>query len=177
MSIWSLFFVFLKIGWLTLGGGYVMVPLFLDEIVKKRRWLEEEEFMKSLTLAQLFPGPIALNLAVSVGYRLKGLKGAILSALAVVIPSFVSILVIAIFFLNFQKLKVVQGFFYGVRPAVASFMVTAIVGLLSKYKWSFIRIVILLLLSFALIFLKINPVYVILISLGVIILWVYFFNR
>lgn len=71
MRLTDLFFIFLKIGWLTLGGGYVMIPLFLEEIVKKRNYMDEEEFIKALTLAQLFPGPIAFNLAVSVGYKLK----------------------------------------------------------------------------------------------------------
>uniref|UniRef100_A0A7C3RKU3 Chromate transporter n=1 Tax=Dictyoglomus thermophilum TaxID=14 RepID=A0A7C3RKU3_DICTH len=176
MKLTDLFFIFLKIGWLTLGGGYVMIPLFLEEIVKRRNYMDEEEFIKTLTLAQLFPGPIAFNLAVSVGYKLGKIKGAIISALAVVIPSFVSILVIAIFFLNFQKLKIVQGFFYGLRPAIASAMVLAVFEIFKKRKWNTLRFLSFLFLSLILIVFKINPIYIIIPSLIVIILWVYFKN-
>lgn len=173
MEIWDLFLVFLKIGWLTLGGGYVMVPLFMEEIVKKRNWMKEEEFIKTLTLAQLFPGPIAFNLAVAVGYRLKRTKGAILCGLAVVLPSFISILIIAMFFLSIEKTRIIQGIFYGLRPAIAAAMVLAIYDLFKKRKWTLVRLFSFFLLSFGLIILKINPVYIILLSLGVIILWVF----
>lgn len=174
MSAWDLFFVFLKIGWLTLGGGYVMVPLFMEEIVKKRGWLSDEDFIKTLTLAQLFPGPIAFNLAVAVGYRLKKTKGAFLCGLAVVLPSFVSILAIAIFFLSIERTKVVQGIFYGLRPAIASVMVLAVYELFRKNKWNFYRLFSFSVLAFFLIILKINPIYVILLSLGFVILWVFY---
>jgi len=173
MNLWELFFVFLKIGWLTLGGGYVMVPLFLEEIVKKKGWMDEETFLQTLTLAQLFPGPIAFNLAVAVGYKLKRIKGTIISGIAVVLPSFISILVIAIFFLNFEKSKIVQGLFYGIRPAIASAMVIAVLELIKKRKWSKLNITSFLFMSVLLIFFKVNPIYLILISLGVVILWVY----
>ena len=93
--------------------------------------------------------------------------------LAVVLPSFVSILVIAIFFLSFEKLKIVQGFFYGIRPAIASAMVVAVLELIKKRKWSKLNILSFTVLSILLIFFKINPIYIILISLGVVILWVY----
>lgn len=174
MSMWDLFFVFLKIGWLTLGGGYVMVPLFMQEIVKKKGWLREEDFIKTLTLAQLFPGPIAFNLAVAVGYRLKKTKGAFLCGLAVVLPSFISILAIAIFFLSIEKTKIVQGIFYGLRPAIASAMVIAVCELFKKNRWNFYKGVSFFVLAFSLIVLKVNPIYVILLSLGFVILWVFY---
>ncbi len=173
MNCWELFFVFIKIGWLTLGGGYVMIPLFLEEIVKKRKWLKEEEFLEILTLAQLFPGPIAFNFAVAVGYRLKKTKGALISALGVVLPSFISILVIAIFLIRWQKNRIVQGFFYGIRPAIAGLMVYSVYELFKKLNLTLSKISIIFLLSFILIFFKINPMYIILVSLGISILWVY----
>lgn len=173
MSYWELFFVFLKIGWLTLGGGYVMIPLFLEEIVKKRNWLREEEFLETLTLAQLFPGPIAFNFAVAVGYRLKRYKGALMSALGVILPSFISILIIAIFFIKWQKSKIVQGLFYGMRPAIAGLMIYSIYEIFKKVSLTFFKIFIIIFLSFILIFFRINPIYIILISLGISIIWVY----
>ncbi|MGB9857704.1 MAG: chromate transporter [Dictyoglomaceae bacterium] len=173
MNYWDLFLVFLKIGWLTLGGGYVMIPLFLEEIVRKRKWINENEFLETLTLAQLFPGPIAFNFAIAVGYRLKKLKGVIVSALGVVLPSFISILVIAIFFLKFQHERFIQGLFYGLRPAIAGLMVYSVYEILKKNSFTTLRILLIIFLCFLLIALKINPMYIILLSLGGAILWVY----
>jgi len=173
MSYIDLFWVFLKIGWLTLGGGYVMIPLFMEEFVKKRKWVTQDEFLETLTLAQLFPGPIALNFAVAIGYRLKRLKGALVSATAVILPSFVSILVIAIFFLRFEENKFVQGLFYGLRPAIAGLMVFSIYEILSKYKFTYIKIIIAILFTLVLILFKLNPVYIIILALIGSILWVY----
>lgn len=173
MSCIDLFWVFLKIGWLTLGGGYVMIPLFMEEFVKKRKWVTQDEFLETLTLAQLFPGPIALNFAVAIGYRLKRLKGALVSATAVILPSFVSILVIAIFFLRFEENKFVQGLFYGLRPAIAGLMVFSIYEILSKYKFTYIKIIITILFTLVLILFKLNPVYIIILALIGSILWVY----
>lgn len=169
----ELFLLFLKIGWLTLGGGYVMIPLFMEEFVKKRRWLDEREFLDVLTFAQLFPGPIALNFGVSLGYKLKGVKGAFLSALAVFLPSFVSILVIAIFFLKFQQNRYVQGLFYGLRPAIAGLMIYSVIDLISKEKLSFSRVFIIALFSFVLLFFKLNPAYLIFLAFGGSVLWVF----
>ena len=173
MNYWDLFLVFFKIGWLTLGGGYVMIPLFLEEIVRKRKWINENEFLETLTLAQLFPGPIAFNFAIAVGYRLKKLKGVIVSALGVVLPSFISILVIAIFFLKFQHERFIQGLFYGLRPAIAGLMVYSVYEILKKNSFTTLRILLIIFLCFLLIALKINPMYIILLSLGGAILWVY----
>ncbi|MEN2984597.1 MAG: chromate transporter [Dictyoglomaceae bacterium] len=173
MFYWELFFVFLKIGWLTIGGGYVMIPLFLEEIVKKRKWLKEEEFLETLTLAQLFPGPIAFNFAVAVGYRLKKYKGALISALGVIIPSFVSILIIAMFFIKWHKSKIIQGLLYGMRPAIAGLMAYSVYELLKKMNFTLLKIFIIISLSFILIFFKINPIYIIITSFVFSIIWVY----
>jgi len=174
MNLWELFLVFLKIGWLTLGGGYVMIPLFLEEIVKKKKWIDEKEFLDLLTFAQLFPGPIAFNFAVVVGYRLRRLKGVILSTLGIILPSFISILIIAIFFIKWQQNKFVQGLFYGLRPAIAGIMAYSIYEILRKNSFSLYKLFIMIFLAILLIFLKINPIYIILISLIISIIWVYF---
>ena len=89
---------FLKIGAFTFGGGYAMIPIIHYEVVNKRNWLNEKEFVELLTIAQAAPGPISLNTAVFVGYKCKGYKGALAAILGVVIPSFVIILVVAMFF-------------------------------------------------------------------------------
>jgi chromate transport protein ChrA len=101
--LWQLFISFLKIGAFTFGGGYAMVPLIEREVIDKRGWVEREDFLDLLTIAQSAPGPIALNTAVFVGYRIKGLKGAFASVAGIVLPSFVIILLVAIFFADIRQ--------------------------------------------------------------------------
>ena len=96
--LWSLFISFLKIGAFTFGGGYAMVPLIEREVIDNRGWVQREDFLDLLTIAQSAPGPIALNTAVFVGYRIAGIWGALSSLLGIVIPSFTIILLVAIFF-------------------------------------------------------------------------------
>ena len=125
----NIFWSFLKIGAFTFGGGYAMIPLIQHEVINSRGWLTKEEFVELLTLAQAAPGPIALNTAVFVGYKQRGYLGSLASVLGVVIPSFVIILVVAIFFANMRQNQWVDAAFKGMRPAVVALIVAPIVGL------------------------------------------------
>lgn len=127
--LWQLFISFLKIGAFTFGGGYAMVPLIEREVIDKRGWVEREDFLDLLTIAQSAPGPIALNTAVFVGYRIKGLKGAFASVAGIVLPSFVIILLVAIFFADIRQNCYVDAAFRAMRPAVVALIVAPIVGL------------------------------------------------
>ncbi|MCD8293403.1 MAG: chromate transporter, partial [Prevotellaceae bacterium] len=102
------FLIFFKIGAFTIGGGYAMVPLIENEIVTKRRWLAPEDFIDLLAISQSAPGILAVNISIFVGYRLHGIKGSIVTALGTVLPSFLIILAIAIFFNNFKDNTVVE---------------------------------------------------------------------
>lgn len=125
----NIFWSFLKIGAFTFGGGYAMIPLIQHEVINSRGWLTKEEFVELLTLAQAAPGPIALNTAVFVGYKQRGYLGSLASVLGVVIPSFMIILVVAIFFANMRQNQWVDAAFKGMRPAVVALIVAPIVGL------------------------------------------------
>ncbi|MBQ0022844.1 MAG: chromate transporter [Prevotellaceae bacterium] len=116
----DLFLTFAKIGGFTLGGGYAMVPVMEKEIVEKKHWLKKEEFMDILVVAQSTPGLFAIDMASHIGYKLKGVLGGIIGALAVALPSIVSILLIAIFFQSFKDNVYVEKFFMGVRPCVVA---------------------------------------------------------
>ena len=98
MIFWQLFASYLKIGFFGFGGGYAMLPLIEQELIAKRGWIEHKEFLDLLTLAQSVPGPIAINTSVFVGYKMRGLKGAVAALLGSVLPSFVIILAIALMF-------------------------------------------------------------------------------
>ena len=114
------FSIFFKIGAFTIGGGYAMVPLIEDEIVTKRGWLAKEDFIDLLAIAQSSPGILAVNISIFIGYRLKGVLGSIVTALGTVLPSFLIILAIALFFHNFKDNAVVERVFMGIRPAVVA---------------------------------------------------------
>ena len=119
--LWSLFISFLKIGAFTFGGGYAMVPLIEREVIDNRGWVQREDFLDLLTIAQSAPGPIALNTAVFVGYRIAGIWGALSSLLGIVIPSFTIILLVAIFFADIRDNSV---FFYNIVGASNAYKYT-----------------------------------------------------
>ena len=114
------FGIFFKIGAFTIGGGYAMVPLIENEIVKKRKWIAQDDFMDLLAISQSAPGILAVNISIFIGYKLKGIRGSIITALGTVLPSFIIILAIALFFHNFKDNVIVERIFKGIRPAVVA---------------------------------------------------------
>ncbi|MBR4952534.1 MAG: chromate transporter [Alistipes sp.] len=131
----EIFWSFLKIGAFTFGGGYAMIPLIQHEVIHRRGWIEERNFLDLLTLAQTAPGPIALNTAVFVGYKRRGYLGALSAILGVILPSFLVILVVAIFFASIRNNAYVDAAFKGMRPAVVALIVAPIVGLTKGMRW------------------------------------------
>lgn len=134
-SLWSIFYSFLKIGAFTFGGGYAMIPLIEAEMIQKRGWLSHEEFINQLTIAQSVPGPIALNTAVFVGYKTRGIKGALCALLGVVIPSFAIILLIATSFADFKDNTIVAAAFKGMRPAVVALIAAPLINMAKGMSW------------------------------------------
>lgn len=94
------FGIFFKIGAFTIGGGYAMVPLIENEIVTKRNWISKDDFIDLLAIAQSAPGILAVNISIFIGYKLRGIWGSLVTALGTVLPSFVIILAIAMFFIT-----------------------------------------------------------------------------
>jgi chromate transporter len=115
-----LFGIFFKIGAFTIGGGYAMVPIIEDEIVKKRNWISQDDFVNLLAISQTSPGILAVNISIFIGYKLRGIRGSIVTALGTVMPSFLIILAIALFFSNYKDNAVVERIFKGIRPAVVA---------------------------------------------------------
>ena len=127
-SLTTIFVSFLKIGMFTFGGGYAMLPLIEQELITKRRWIEQKEFLDLLPLAQSVPGPIAVNTSVFVGYKVRGLRGAAAALLGTVTPSFVIILVIAVFFA-------------GIRPAVVALIIGPVLTLSRGMHWTMLVVI------------------------------------
>ena len=116
----SLFSTFFKIGRFTLGGGYAMIPIIEAEVVDKHKWVTREEFLDLIAVAQSCPGVFAANISIFIGYKLKKVPGAIVTCLGTCLPSFLIILLIAMFFRHFQDNPVVASIFRGIRPAVVA---------------------------------------------------------
>ena len=128
-ALHTIFASFFKIGLFTFGGGYAMIPLIEREMIDRRAWVGRREFLDQLTLAQSVPGPIAVNTAVFVGYRMRGLRGAAAALLGTVLPSFVIILTIALFFAGIRQNPVIDAAFKGMRPAVVALIIGPVVSL------------------------------------------------
>lgn len=128
-ELWHLFLAFFKIGTFTLGGGYAMLPLIQREVVEKKQWVDNREFIELLALAQTSPGPIAVNAAVFVGYKHKGVIGSLSACLGITLPSFLIILIVAIYLIGFRDNHYVVSFFKGIRPAVVALIAAPLYAL------------------------------------------------
>lgn len=160
-SLWQLFGVFAKIGAFTIGGGYAMISLIQNEIVR-RKWLSEDDFSELITLAQTAPGLLAVNISIFTGFRLRGVKGSIVATLASILPSFLIILAIAMAFSGFQDNPIVIRVFKGIRPVVVALILVPMINMVRKsddtwWKWV-LSAVVLALVGF----LGVSPIYILL---------------
>ncbi|MBO5216642.1 MAG: chromate transporter [Alistipes sp.] len=156
----ELFWSFFKIGLFTFGGGYAMISIIEREVIRRKGWIEQKEFLDLLTLAQSAPGPIALNTSVFVGYKMYGYRGALSALLGVALPSFLIILLIAIFFAQFRHNPVVDAAFKGMRPAVVALIIAPILGFTKGMKWYLLAVA--AAVALAVWYLGISPIYILL---------------
>lgn len=164
----DLFFSFFKIGAFTIGGGYAMIPLIEREVVDNKRWIEKEEFTEMLALAQTSPGPIAVNTAVFVGYKLSKVRGSLVAILGAILPSFVIILLIAFFFSQtFRTSELVQRIFKGIRPVVIALIAVPACNMLVKIGWKYNPLLIALLSTLLIASLDVSPI-IVLVGAGIV---------
>lgn len=116
----TLLLTFFRIGAFTLGGGYAMIPIIEEAVVTRRRWIKREEFLDLIAVAQSCPGVFAVNISTFIGYKLRQTPGALVAALGCVLPSFLIILAIAMFFQQFEDVAWVAACFNGIRPATVA---------------------------------------------------------
>ena len=133
-SLWLLFINMLKIGLFTFGGGYAMIHLLENEFVSKKKWIEEDEFMDLVAIAESTPGPIAINCSTYIGYRKEKILGAVLATLGMCIPSFTIIFLISLFFNQFLSIGWVSSAFKGIQVCVVFLIFSAGVKMLKKMK-------------------------------------------
>lgn len=130
--MFELFKTFFKIGAFTFGGGYAMIPLIQKETVEKHGWISDDDILEIIAIAESTPGPIAINSATFIGYRIAGILGAACATFGVVLPSFIIITAIAAILNEFQSIKAVQYAFFGIRAGVLALVLKALISMYKK---------------------------------------------
>lgn len=159
----DLFLTFMKIGLFTFGGGFAMIPLIEKEIVDKKKWIEKKDILNLFAISQSIPGAVAINTSTLVGYKIAGRIGAIASTIGVVLPSFVIISIIAVFYERVDPTKA-EPFFLGINGAIIALILTAALRMFKsavKDKWTLIIYMIALIIIVTRI---ISPIFVILLG-------------
>ena len=175
VSLWEIFWIFAKIGAFTIGGGIPMIAAIKSELTK-RKWLNDEDFVDIITLAQTAPGLFAANIAILTGNKLRGTKGSIVATIASCLPPFLIILLIAMFFTGFKDNEYVIRAFKGIRPVVVALIGVPMIDMIKATKmrwWSWIIVV----TSMTLVcFMKVSPIYI-LICVIVVALFISWYNN
>lgn len=177
----TLFLTMLKIGLFTFGGGYAMIALLENEFVSKKKWIEKDEFLDMVAIAESTPGPIAINSATYLGYKILGVTGSLTATIAVCIPSFFIIYVISLFFDAFLSLTLVSYAFKGIQVCVIYLIFSAGIKLLKGIKKTAFNISIICIVIASMVFttlfaIKFSTVYYILIT-GMVGIFAYFINN
>lgn len=177
----TLFLTMLKIGLFTFGGGYAMIALLENEFISRKKWIEKDEFLDMVAIAESTPGPIAINSATYLGYKILGVTGSLTATIAVCIPSFFIIYVISLFFDAFLSLTLVSYAFKGIQVCVIYLIFSAGIKLLKGIKKTAFNISIICIVIASMVFttlfaIKFSTVYYILIA-GMVGIFAYFINN
>ena len=132
MTYFNLFLVFFKVGLFSFGGGYAILPLMQHEVVDVNKWISFKEFMDIVAVSQITPGPISINLATHVGYRIGGVVGSTIATSSVILPSIIIMVIIVVFLKKFSKMLVVQRIFKALRITVVGLILAAGIALFVK---------------------------------------------
>lgn len=161
VSLWQIFWVFAKIGAFTIGGGYAMIPIIQAEM-SRRGWIGDDDLPDIVALSQSAPGVMAVNISIFAGHKLRGFKGSVAATLGSILPSFLIILGIAMFFSAFKDNPYVERSFKGIRPVVISLIAVPMINMARgscKNVWTWLLAIVSLVLVA---FLNVSPIYIIL---------------
>lgn len=160
----KIFTCFAKIGAFTIGGGYAMIPIIQREVVEKNKWISEEDFLDVLAISQSSPGILAVNISIFLGYRLRGTRGSIVATLGSALPSFLIILLIAMFFAGYQDNPTVVSIFKGIRPVVVSLIAVPMINMAKKAKLNIYTGMLAAATALLIVFLNVSPLYILLVT-------------
>ncbi len=159
-----LYLAFLKIGTFSFGGGYAMLPFIQKEIVEKNKWIDSTEFTDIIGISQMTPGPVAINSATFVGYKVSGVLGSVFATLGVITTSFILVLIINKVLDKFKESKTVKAALLGMRPVLIALIIYAFLDLAKDAYIDLKSIIITLLIGAALLSKKVHPILVIVIA-------------
>lgn len=171
MLLWELFHTFFIMGFVSFGGGYAMIPI-IEKAAANYGWMSAEQMTNLIAIAGMSPGPIAANSAILIGYSTAGFSGAVISAIAILLPSLILVLTVATFFHKLHHNPILESIFYGLKPIITSLIIYAAI----RFAWSnnmfrpilsyrsITTVVIFGMSLFALFRLRWNPVYIIILS-------------
>ena len=171
-TLFDLFITTFKIGLFTFGGGYAMIAVFENEFVSKKGWIHHEEFTDLIAIAESTPGPIAINSATYIGYKVGGFLGSVFSTIGMVLPSLIIIFIISLFFDAFLQIKIVEKAFKGIQACVAFLILSAGIKMFLKSKKDAFSVVIfcatlISMITCSMLAIKFSSIYYILIGAGI----------
>lgn len=161
----KLFLVFFKIGAFTIGGGYAMVPLIKDALVDKNNWVNDDEFVDSLAIAQSTPGILAVNISIITGTKIAGKLGAVVSALGAVLPSFLMILILATVLSSVRNSPIFVAIFKGIKPVTVALIFISVIKMAKSAKLNLVRAIIPLSVGILVAYTPLSPIAVIIITM------------
>ena len=172
ISLWKIFSVFAKIGAFTIGGGIPMIAAIKSELVE-RKWLNDEDFIDIITLAQTAPGLFAVNISILTGHRLRGTKGSVVATIGSCLPPFLIILLVAMFFTSFKDNEYVIKAFKGIRPVVVALIGVPMIDMLKATKMNWWKWIVVISSMILVCFLSVSPIYILIciIVMAVFISW------
>jgi chromate transporter len=162
----KIFLTFLKIGAFTIGGAYAMIPLIKREVCSRQGWITEEEFLDGLAAAQSCPGPIAVNISIYTGYHVRGKAGMFAAVLGTILPSTISIILIAILFRQYADQALVKRAFTALNPAVVALIAVPLIQMAKKSGLNLKNAWFPLAIALCVGLLNISPVYLILVTIA-----------
>ncbi|NLP16880.1 MAG: chromate transporter [Clostridiales bacterium] len=165
-TYWTLFSSAFLLSAFTFGGGYVIVPLMKKKYVNQLKWIEEEEMLNMIAIAQSSPGPIAVNTAIMVGYKIAGVLGAALSTIGTVLPPLIILTVVSFFYQEFRDNMYISAMLKGMQAGVSAVIVDVVIGLSGNVikKKEIFSIIMMITAFIAVFFFKVNVIIVILAS-------------
>ncbi len=164
ISLFEIFKIYFVIGCQLFGGGYVILPLLKKYLIEDKKWIKEDELLDYFSLSQCLPGIIAVNISIFSGYKLRKIKGAIVSLFALILPSFISIILIASFLNNLANNKIIQDIFFGVRISVIVLIFYMIYDVFKSYSNKLFSVILYFIILFLIIFTPLTPAMLVLLT-------------
>ena len=162
-NLLKLFLTFLKIGAFTFGGGYAMIPLIQKETVENNKWISDDDILEVIAIAESTPGPISVNAATFIGYKVAGVMGAFFATLGLILPAFIIMFLLSFVLRKVKDIKIIEYAFFGIRAGVLALIINALIKMYKQVDKNFISYFIIILSLILSVFVDMNAIIVIIV--------------